>query len=154
MSKIVKLIITCSFLLNVILLGVFIGGIINKKEFHVPVLENVSTQTRQVMKQSMKKNRSQMREQFEQMREHKDDLREIILADKFDMVKYNQLMEKILQGRHDIEKQKSETLGNALSSLSQQQRSEMSSHILQKISGKRRPPQKIRKHMKDKENIR
>jgi uncharacterized membrane protein len=151
MSKTVKLIVTFSFLLNMVLVGVVVGGLYKKHNAHTPRFENMSAETREVLKQSIQKNREAMRENVEQMRGHKEELKVIITAEEFDAAAYDMKMDQVLSIRNTMMVQKSKALGQTLSSLSQEQRTEMSGHILRRLSGKHKGKRKDHNGLKHKE---
>lgn len=148
MSKNIKIIFTLSFLLNIILVGVVLGGVYKKRSFHVNHLAEVSPQTREIFKKHISKNRSEMQKHFEQLKGHKQDIKNIIIAEKFDEQAYSDKMDQILAIKNTMVTQKAKTLGQTLSKLSQEERKEMSTHVLRKFSGKRHGKHKGRNHMK------
>ena len=137
MSKTVKLIVTFSFLLNIILVGIIVGGIFQQKRHHPFENIPVSQEIKLVFNKTMSQNREKMRVHFKQMKEYKKELRQIIIADEFDRQAYAVQMDKIRTIKNIMATQKAKTLGDTLSELSYEERKEISGHVLNRLSGKR-----------------
>ena len=142
-------------------MGIVVGGVIKKNNYHAPSLDKVNPQTREIFKKNIRKNHGEMRKTFDEMRELKGALKDIITAEEFDKTAYDEKMQQISTIRNTIQTQKTESLGEVLSSLTWEQRQEMADHVLRKISGKRhgkgqgnyQGKRKEHKALKDKANI-
>lgn len=151
MSKKIKVIFTLSFLFNIILIGVLVGGFYKTQRKHYFYPENPRIQ--KVMKSNMEKNKVDMTESFKQMRGYKDELKSIIIAHDFDRVAFEEKMNQILAIKNDMSTRKAQTLGKTLSELSQEERKELSAFVLRRLTDRRHGKKNRHNPMNKKEKM-
>lgn len=145
MKKSIKIIFTLSLLLNLILMGVVGGGLYKKYERHTLPSE-FGENVRSTLKENVKKSRQEIRAQFKEMRQYSEALKEIINAPEFDQEAYKAITGKILEGKDRVARQKADVMGNTLAELSQEERQEISAHIIKRLG-----PKHGRKHKRGKD---
>lgn len=151
MSKKMKVIFTLSFLLNILAVGVLLGGAYKMKSNHPP-LGSISEATREILKKNIQADRAEMRRNFRQMQAYKKELRDVIGAEEFDRKIFNAKVNQILAVKGKISARKVETLGKTLSELSQEDRKAFSGHVLGQLLDKHPKGRKGRKSMNKKGN--
>jgi len=153
MSKNIKIIFTLSFLLNIILVGIILGGIYKPKRSNYFDKASVSSEVREVFKKNMHQNREEMRNSFKEIKAYKDELKAIIIAEKFDEVAYSNTMKKIRDVKNLMSESKAQSLGKTLSTLSQEERKQAANLVLRKLSKKHYSRKKERNYMNSKEKV-
>ncbi len=149
MSKKIKIIFTLSFLLNIILVGILLGGSYKMQKKHHSFPKDPHIQ--EVMKSNMKKNKVHMVENFKKIRGYRDELKSIIIAEDFNQEAFEVKMSQILAVKNVISGRKVQTLGNTLSELSLEERKEFSGFVLSRLTDKHHGKRNRRNHMNKKE---
>lgn len=150
MSKKIKIIFTLSFLLNILVLGVLLGGAYKMKNWHDP--SSFSESTREVMRENIRMNRADMRQDFNKIREYKKDLKHIMTAEKFDKIAFEEKINQVFEIKNVISQRKAQTLSKTLSQLPQEERKAFSSHVLGQLMGKHPKGHQGRKYRYNKGN--
>ncbi len=135
-----KIIFTVSVLLNLTLVG-FVGAHQYKKYQHHKMLDNRHGEAQDIIKK-LKPSRSEMQERMKAIRQNRTDLKMIIEADEFDLEAYEITIDKILDDKNMSARVRAEKMGKTLSSLSQEDRQKISTHMLSKFSGRSKNHQK------------
>lgn len=152
MSYKIKVIFTLSFLLNIVLLGVLLGGLYHHKKPRPPFPETAAI--KEEMHKNIRANRADMHRDFKKIKEYKKELKEIIVAEEFDESAFQKKMDDILNVKNVISKRKAVTFGKTLSALSLEDRQVFSRHVLGALHGKQHKKHgthKERKLLKDKD---
>ena len=141
MTKTTKIIFTISLILNLALIGVIAGGVYKKAKRHMPPAE-LSLSSREMMRENIENSKKTMRADFKKMKQHRDDLEDIMLADSFDIEAYNMVVERILDAKDRIAREKSVVMGKTLAQLPLAERKKFAGHVLRSLSHKhgKKPP--------------
>ena len=148
MTKTMKIIFTLSILINLVLIGV-VGGSFYKhhKKYAHPIPKELSAESRAELEDDMKASREKMRAQFKELKKYHGELRSVVTAEEFDIDAYNESVDRILDTKDEMGKQKAEMMGNILSKLSLEERRKVSERFLKSFThkygrkGRKRPPE-------------
>ena len=137
MTKTMKIIFTLSILINLVLVGVVSGSLYKRHKKHAPPIpKELSTEIRAKLEGNIKESRGKMREQFKELKQSHEVLQRIVTAEQFDIDAYNESVNKILDAKDEISKQKAEMMGNILSELSLEERKKISEKLVKSLSYK------------------
>lgn len=137
MTKTMKIIFTLSILINLVLIGA-VGGNFYKhhKKHGLPIPKELSVESRAKLEENMKQSRGEMREQFKALKKNHEVLQNIVSAEQFDHEAYKVAVNKILDAKDELGRQKAEMMGNVLSELSLEERKKLSAKLLKSLSFK------------------
>lgn len=142
-NKYIKIIFTISLILNVMMAGVVLGGFY-KRHYEGPKMRtpsNISAEGQQILRDNMKANRSAMRDATREMKQSQKALQNVIAAENFDRVAYEEIVKNMLQNRSNMSQNKAFAMGDVLEALSQADREKMAKRLFKGIvMDGRKPP--------------
>lgn len=131
-----KIIFTISILLNLVFLG-FVGSHEYKKSQHHNFTNNIHEKSKGIIRQNLDISEDERRQKMKEVQQKRQALKDIVTAPEFDLVQYNKITEELLAQKDQMERKKAAALGQAMVDLSQEERQELSTHLLSKKGNKK-----------------
>lgn len=138
MSKKLRLIFTLSLIANVLFVAVGAGLFWRFCKDDVPIAGDMSPEARHFVARTFQEGRERVKPLYENIRAQRPKVEEIITAEKFDKKAYDKEVDKMLDIRDKISRERADVMGQALSDLPQDDREKFAKRALDGLEGKRR----------------
>lgn len=150
MSKRMKVIFTLSLIANILMIAVGAGLFYRFTKDQVPIAGDMSPEARHFVARTFQEGREKVKPLFEQVKQQRPKVEAIILADEFDRAAYDREVDKMLDIRDQISRERASVMGEALADLPQADREKFARRALDGLEG-RKPHRKgfHQKYMKD-----
>ncbi len=138
MSKRIRIIFTLSLIANILFLAVGAGLFYRFCRDDVPIAGDMSPEARHFVARTFQEGREKVKPYYEQIRAQRPVVEDIITADEFDKKAYDREVDKMLDIRDKISRERAAVMGQALSDLPQPDREKFAKRALDGLEGKKR----------------
>jgi len=139
MTRTIKIVITLSFMLNIILMSALGVSYVKKKiEKDQPV--PINKQARQKIKDRISQASPEVRKNMKQVREKTKALKDIIAAPNFDKESYNQTVSELLDLRDNAARERARKMGEAMADIPPEERKKLSRGLMRHHDKDRKRP--------------
>ncbi len=145
-----KLIFTISILLNIVLIAAGLG-MLYKFCQDIPIPGTMSPDARAFVARTYQNGREEVRPLIEQVKARREKVEDILESDNFDRKAYDKAVDDLLQTQGKIARHRADTMGKALTDLTDDDRKKFSKEIINGLTpGRPRHKGKWKNHDKDK----
>ena len=146
MNKRMKLIFTISLLLNIVLVGVGTGMFFRYCQ-DIPIPGTMSPDARNFVARTYQNGREEVKPLITEVKARRQTVESILTSDQFDRKAYDKAVDDLLDTQGKIMRHRADTMGKALTELSDEDRKKFSKEILNGLTPGR--PRKGGHHKKD-----
>lgn len=136
MRRRIKIIFTCSVLLNVVLIALVLGTYYRFQRDASPTPEMLSPQSQEILSNTFRQGREEIGPLFGSMKAERAKVETILRSENFDAAGYDIAVDSMLDARELVTRKKAEIMGRAMVELSAQERQKFAGYFLDKLEGR------------------
>lgn len=137
MSKRMKIIFTLSLIANIIFVAGGTGVFYRFAKDDVPIAGSMTPEARHFVARTFQEGREKLKPLFQEIKQQRPKVEDIITAEKFDRVAYDREVDKMLDIRDKISRERASVMGNALADLPQADRVKFAKRALDGLEGRK-----------------
>jgi uncharacterized membrane protein len=137
MSKRMKIIFTLSLIANIIFMAVGAGLFYRFVKDEVPIAGDMTPEARHFVARTFQEGREKVKPYFTDIKQQRPKVEAIIIADEFDRAAYDREVDKMLDIRDKISRQRAEVMGDALADLPAVDRQKFAKRALDGLEGRK-----------------